>query len=168
MPSALAAASVLEAGAPGAVAVARTVVGVGRLEGGQDGVLLGLGDRAAADLVAGRFVVAYGLRKRRSIRGESPTGPSFVASGRRVPRPAGAGPITEAETMARVSIGMLVLGVVLLLLLPVVGALVMTAGGFGLALRLEDDLGAPGEDGRVAPVPGRPAPAPRGGLHGTA
>jgi len=45
--------------------------------------------------------------------------------------------------MARVSIGMLVLGATLLLLVPVIGALVMTAGGFGLALRLEDDLAPP-------------------------
>ena len=43
--------------------------------------------------------------------------------------------------MARVSIGMLVLGATLLMLLPVVGALVMTAGGFGLALHLEDAAG---------------------------
>lgn len=43
--------------------------------------------------------------------------------------------------MARVSIGMLVLGAVLLLLVPLAGALVATAGGFGLALRLEDAAG---------------------------
>jgi hypothetical protein len=70
--------------------------------------------------------------------------------------------------MARVSVGMLVLGGMLLLLLPVVGALVMTAGGFGLALRLEDDLGAPGSERKAAPRPGRSAPAPRSGLHRTA
>ncbi|HLJ07075.1 MAG TPA: hypothetical protein VKX24_00945 [Acidimicrobiia bacterium] len=51
------------------------------------------------------------------------------------------------------SIGMLVLGATLLLLVPVIGALVMTAGGFGLALRLEDDLPAPGNQ-----RPARPAP----------
>jgi len=70
--------------------------------------------------------------------------------------------------MARVSIGMLVLGVVLLLLLPVAGALVMTAGGFGLALRLEDGLGTPGDERRVPPVAARPAPAPRRHRHRTA
>lgn len=45
--------------------------------------------------------------------------------------------------MARVSVGILVLGAMLLMLVPFVGALVMTAGGFGLALHLEDAAGPP-------------------------
>ena len=65
--------------------------------------------------------------------------------------------------MARVSIGMLVLGATLLLLVPVIGALVMTAGGFGLALRLEDGLAAPGDQ-----RPARPAPASQKHRHRTA
>ena len=45
--------------------------------------------------------------------------------------------------MARVSVGLLVVGAVLLMLVPLAGALVATAGGFGLALGLEDAAGPP-------------------------
>ena len=65
--------------------------------------------------------------------------------------------------MARVSIGMLVLGATLLMLVPVVGALVMTAGGFGLALRLEDGLAAPADEPDIPGAADRPAG--RGRLH---